>query len=55
MAKIYPVIEIKLNQLLQENVHMITALPTQRILSAITVTKHLSEFLPTRWRKNQLA
>jgi len=31
MAKIYRVIQIKLNQLVYENVHMITDLPTQRI------------------------
>jgi len=32
MAKIYRVIQIKLNQLVKENVHMITDLPTKRIL-----------------------
>ena len=31
MAKIYSLIQIKLNQLVQENVHMITDLPTKRI------------------------
>ena len=31
MAKIYRVIRIKLNQLVLENVHMITDLPTKRI------------------------
>jgi len=30
MAKIYRVIRIKLNQLVYENVHMITDLPTER-------------------------
>jgi len=45
MAKIYHVIQIKLNQLIWENVHMITC------LTAITVTNILSEFLPTWWRQ----
>jgi len=31
MEKIYRVIQIKLNQLVEENVHMITDLPTNRI------------------------
>jgi len=31
MAKIYRVIPMKRNQLVQENVHMITDLPTKRI------------------------
>ena len=31
MAKNYRVIQIKLNQLVQENVHMIGDLPTKRI------------------------
>jgi len=31
MAKICRAIQIKLNQLVQENVHMITDLPTKRI------------------------
>jgi len=31
MAKIYRVIQIKLNQLVEENVHIITDLPTKRI------------------------
>jgi len=30
MAKIYRVIQIKLNQLVSENVHVITDLPTKR-------------------------
>ena len=31
MAKIYRVIQIELNQLVSENVHMITDLPAKRI------------------------
>jgi len=50
MAKIYRVIQIKLNQLVYENVHLITGLPTKRIL-ALSLDKHFSELLPTRWRR----
>ena len=31
MAKVYRIIQINLNQLVYENVHMITDLPTKRI------------------------
>ena len=50
MANIYCVIQIKSNQLVSENVHMITDLPTQRI-KRYHSDKHFSEFLPTRWRQ----
>jgi len=51
MAKIYPDIQIKLNQLVSENVRMITDLPTKRIWALSLYAGHLSEFLPTRWRQ----
>ena len=50
MAKIYRVTEIKLDQLVSENVHMITDLPTKRI-KRYHSDLHFSEFLPTRWQK----
>jgi len=49
MEKIYRVIDIKLNRLIEENVHMITDLSTKRYHS----DTHFS-FLPTA-AKNELA
>ena len=43
MAKIYRVVYIKLSQLVQENVHMITDLPTKRF-KRYHGDKHFSEF-----------
>jgi len=54
MAKIYPTIQMKLNHLSFKNVHMITDFPTKRIFMRYHSDKHFSEFLPTRWRQNQL-
>jgi len=39
--------QIKLTELVHENVHMITDIPTKRYNS----DKYFSEFLPTRWRQ----
>ena len=50
MAKIYRVIQIKMNQLVQENVHMITDLATKHI-QVLSQWQTLSTFLPTRWRQ----
>jgi len=50
MARIDRVIQIKLNQLVQENVHMSTALQSKRIYRCHS-DKHFSQFLPTRWRR----
>jgi len=50
MTKIYRVIQIKLNQLVEENVHMITNLPTKHI-KRYHNDKHFSKFLPTRRRQ----
>ena len=41
---------MKVNQLLYENVHMITDLPTKRIL-AISQWQMFLTVLPTRWRQ----
>jgi len=49
MARIYRVIQIKLNQLAYENAHMITDLPTKCIYKGCFGDKSFSEFLPTRW------
>jgi len=54
MAKIYRVIQISSNQLVKENVYMITDLPTKRILSAITVTNISPSFYLQDGGKNQL-
>jgi len=56
MAKICRVIQIKLNQLVKENVHVITDLTIKRI-QALSQWQTFSEFLPTylRRRQNQLA
>jgi len=54
MVKIYRVIQIKSNQLVQENVRTITDIPTKRIYRYHS-NKHFSQLLPTRWRQNQLA
>jgi len=51
MAKIYRLIQIKLNQLVQENVYMITDLPLKRIFKRYHSDKHFSEFLRTKWRQ----
>jgi len=51
MAKIYRVIQIELNQLVSENVRVITDLPAKRYHSI----KHFWEFLPTRWRQKSTA
>jgi len=51
MAKICRVIQIKSNQIFQENVHMITDLPTKRIFKGCHSDRHFSEFLPKRWRQ----
>ena len=48
MAKSYRVIQIKLNQLVLENVHMTTDLPTKRFKRYLS-DKNFSDFLPTRW------
>jgi len=55
MAKIYRVIQIKLNQIVK-NVHMITdlGLPTKRI-NAITLTNISQAFYLQDGGKNQLA
>jgi len=55
MAKIYRVIQIKLNQLVWENVHMITDLPTKRIFKRCHNDKRLREFYQQDGGKNQLA
>ena len=49
MAKIYRVIQIKLNQLVSENVHMITDLPTKRFTRCHSDT--FLRVLPTTWRQ----
>ena len=51
MAKIYRVIRVKLNQLISENVHMITDSSAKRIdqVSTITVSNISPEFVPRRW------
>jgi len=56
MAKIYRVIRVKPNQLVKENVHTITDLPTKRTyLSAITATNVSRSFYLQDGGKNQLA
>jgi len=56
MAKIYRVIRVKPNQLVKENVHTITDLPTKRAyLSAITATNVSRSFYLQDGGKNQLA
>jgi len=50
MANIDLVIQIKLNQLVSENVHVSTDLPTKRIYRCHS-DKHFSEFLPTTYRR----
>jgi len=52
MAKIYRVTQIKLNQLAQENVHMIT---DKAHLSVIIVTNIYQSFYLQDGGKNQLA
>jgi len=51
MAKFYRVIQIKLNELVSENVYMITDLPTKNIFKCYLGDEHFKEFLPTRWRQ----
>jgi len=51
MVKIYRVIEIKLNQLVQENVRTITDLADNAYVSAITVRNISHEFSPNRRRQ----
>ena len=48
-AKIYRVIQIKLNQLVY--VHMITPTYQQSVFKRYHRGKHFSEFSPTRWRQ----
>jgi len=55
MANIYRVIQTKPNQLVYENVHMITGLPTKRISALQHSDKHFSEFYLQGGGKNQLA
>jgi len=50
MAKIYRVIRIKLNQLVYENVHMITDLSTEEILFK-RYHSDILRVLPIRWRQ----
>jgi len=50
MAKIYRVIQIKLNQLVQENVRIITDLPIKRI-KRYHSDKNFLDFLHTKWRQ----
>ena len=54
MANIYRVIQMKLNQLLKENVHVIADLPTKRIW-AHHYDKHFSEFYLQDGGRNQVA
>jgi len=46
-GRICSVIQVQLNQLAQENVHMITSLPMKRYQS----NKHFVRVIPTRWRR----
>jgi len=55
MVRFYRVIQIKLNELVSENVYMITDLPTKHIFSAISVTNILKSFYLQDGGKNQLA
>jgi len=48
--KIYHVIRIKFNHLVEENVHMITNLPTKRI-QVMSEQQTFLRVLPTRWRR----
>jgi len=54
MANIYRVIQMKLNQLLKENVHVIADLPTKRIWAHHN-DKHFSEFYLQDGGRNQVA
>jgi len=45
-TNIFRVIQTKLNQLVYENLHMITDLPTKRILKRYDSDRHFSEFYP---------
>jgi len=54
MAKIYLVIQIKLNQFLK-NVHAITDLPTQSVVKHYRSGRHFSEFCLQDGGGNQLA
>jgi len=53
MAKIYRVVQIKLNQLIYENVHNYDHYLTYQksVFKRFYGDKHFSEFLPTRWRQ----
>jgi len=51
MAKIYRVIRIKLNQLVYENVHMITDLSTEEIFRPKRYHSDILRVLPIRWRQ----
>jgi len=55
MAKIYHVIQIKLNQLVQENVDMIINLPKKVYLGDITVTNISRSFTYKMAAKNEQA
>jgi len=55
MAKIYRVIQTKLNQLFWENVHTITDLYQQSVFKRYHSDKHFSEFYLEDGGKNQLA
>jgi len=55
MAKIYRVIQIKLNQLVQENVRIITDLPIKRIKRYHSDKNFLDFFCLQNGGKNQLA
>ena len=49
MAKIYRVIQIKLNQIKKMSIGPLTY--QQRVFQRYQSDKHFSEFLPTRWRQ----
>jgi len=49
MEKIYRVIQIKLNQLVEENIH--TQTYQQIVFKRYHGDEHFSEFLRTRWRQ----
>jgi len=51
MAKMYPVIRVKLNQLVYENIHTIISLAIKRYCS----DQHFSEFYLQDGGENQLA
>jgi len=55
MAKIYRVIQTELNQLVYENVHTITDLPTERFLALSQRQTFLKQFYLQDGGENQLA